>query len=102
MIVSNPPYIASSVITTLAPEVKMFDPPAALDGGPDGLDAYRAIAVDAGRFLHRDGILGLEIGYDQRVAVTAIFEAAGFFLIESARITVEMTGRFCSQHKWVK
>ncbi|MGO4440805.1 peptide chain release factor N(5)-glutamine methyltransferase [Rhizobium sp. RAF56] len=85
VIVSNPPYIASSVVTTLAPEVKFFDPPAALDGGADGLDAYRAIAADAGRFLHREGILGLEIGYDQRVAVTAIFEEAGFFLIESVK-----------------
>ena len=85
VIVSNPPYIASSVIATLAPEVTNFDPPAALDGGADGLDAYRAIAADAARFLHRDGVLGLEIGYDQRVAVTRIFEGAGFFLAESVR-----------------
>jgi release factor glutamine methyltransferase len=85
VIVSNPPYIASSVIATLAPEVTNFDPPAALDGGADGLDAYRVIARDAGRFLHRDGVLGLEIGYDQRVAVTTIFEGAGFFLVESVQ-----------------
>jgi len=85
VIVSNPPYIASSMIATLAPEVTNFDPPAALDGGADGLDAYRAIAADAARFLHRDGVLGLEIGYDQRVAVTTIFEGAGFFLVESVR-----------------
>lgn len=85
VIVSNPPYIQSSVISTLAPEVKMFDPSAALDGGQDGLDAYRAIAVDAGRFLHQDGVIGVEIGYDQRVAVTAIFEEQGFTLIEAAR-----------------
>jgi len=85
VIVSNPPYIASNIIATLAPEVKLFDPPAALDGGTDGLDAYRAIAGDAGRFLHREGILGLEIGYDQRIAVTALFEESGFFLIESVQ-----------------
>jgi release factor glutamine methyltransferase len=84
-IVSNPPYIASSVVPTLAPEVKIFDPPAALDGGPDGLDAYRAIARDAGQFLYPDGIVGLEIGYDQRVEVTAIFEGAGFILLDAAR-----------------
>jgi release factor glutamine methyltransferase len=84
-IVSNPPYIETSVIPTLAPEVRLFDPPAALDGGTDGLDAYRAIARDAERFLLPDGIVGLEIGYDQRVAVTAIFEEAGFVLIEAAR-----------------
>ena len=84
-IVSNPPYIASNLIATLAPEVKNFDPPAALDGGADGLDAYRAIAGDAAAFLHRDGIVGLEIGYDQRKAVTAIFEEAGFFLIRAVK-----------------
>ncbi|MDL2409546.1 peptide chain release factor N(5)-glutamine methyltransferase [Rhizobium calliandrae] len=85
VIVSNPPYIESNVISTLAPEVKNFDPPAALDGGLDGLDAYRAIAKDAARFLHRDGILGVEIGYNQRKTVTSVFEGAGFFLIEAIR-----------------
>ncbi|AYG60670.1 peptide chain release factor N(5)-glutamine methyltransferase [Rhizobium jaguaris] len=85
VIVSNPPYIESSVISTLAPEVKNFDPPAALDGGLDGLDAYRAIAKDAARFLHRNGIVGVEIGYNQRKTVTSVFEGAGFFLIEAVR-----------------
>lgn len=85
VIVSNPPYIASSVISTLAPEVRDFDPPAALDGGLDGLDAYRAIAKDAERFLYPDGMLGLEIGYDQREAVTSVFEGAGFRLVEAVR-----------------
>ena len=85
VIVSNPPYIASSVISNLAPEVKNFDPSRALDGGIDGLDAYRSIAKDAARFLHRDGIVGLEIGYDQRAAVTAIFEASHFHLLEAVR-----------------
>ncbi|MDL2403284.1 peptide chain release factor N(5)-glutamine methyltransferase [Rhizobium mayense] len=85
VIVSNPPYIESNVISTLAPEVKNFDPPAALDGGLDGLDAYRAIAKDAARFLHRDGIVGVEIGYNQRKTVTSVFEGAGFFLIEAIR-----------------
>lgn len=85
VIVSNPPYIASSVISTLAPEVKDFDPLAALDGGLDGLDAYRAIAKDAARFLHPDGMLGLEIGYDQRETVTSVFEGAGFLLVEAVR-----------------
>ncbi|TCL72582.1 peptide chain release factor N(5)-glutamine methyltransferase [Rhizobium sp. BK251] len=84
-IVSNPPYIPSSVISTLAPEVKEHDPAAALDGGNDGLDAYRAIAKDAARFLCQDGIVGLEIGYDQRMEVTAIFTAENFRLLESVR-----------------
>ncbi|WFU01289.1 peptide chain release factor N(5)-glutamine methyltransferase [Rhizobium sp. CB3171] len=85
VIVSNPPYIESRIISTLAPEVKNFDPPAALDGGLDGLDAYRAIAKDAARFLHRDGIVGVEIGHDQRKTVTSVFEGAGFFLIDAVR-----------------
>jgi release factor glutamine methyltransferase len=84
-IVSNPPYIQSGVMATLSDEVKNFDPAAALDGGADGLDAYRAIASDAARFLHDDGVLGLEIGYDQRLTVTALFEGSGFRLIEAAR-----------------
>ncbi|MBZ5760981.1 MULTISPECIES: peptide chain release factor N(5)-glutamine methyltransferase [Rhizobium] len=84
-IVSNPPYIVSDVMPTLAPEVRDFDPTAALDGGRDGLDAYRAIAADAAQFLHDDGVLGLEIGYDQRPTVTALFEGSGFRLIEAAR-----------------
>ena len=85
VIVSNPPYIASNVISTLAPEVKDFDPPAALDGGLDGLDAYRAIAKDAARFLFPNGMIGVEIGYDQRETVTSIFEGAGFSLVEAVR-----------------
>ncbi len=84
-IVSNPPYILSDVMATLSAEVRDFDPVAALDGGRDGLDAYRAIALEAAKFLHDDGVLGLEIGYDQRLAVTALFEASGFRLIEAAR-----------------
>lgn len=84
-IVSNPPYIASNVIANLAPEVTKFDPAAALDGGPDGLDAYKAIAKDAARFMRPDGVIGLEIGYDQRNDVTAVFEAAGFQCVGSAK-----------------
>ncbi|OWV86385.1 protein-(glutamine-N5) methyltransferase, release factor-specific [Rhizobium sp. R635] len=84
-IVSNPPYIASNVIHDLAPEVTKFDPVAALDGGPDGLDAYKAIAKDAARFMRPDGVVGLEIGYDQRNDVTAIFEAKGFKRLKSVK-----------------
>lgn len=84
-IVSNPPYIASNVIHDLAPEVTKFDPAAALDGGPDGLDAYKAIAKDAARFMRPDAVVGLEIGYDQRNDVTAIFEAKGFKCLKSVK-----------------
>lgn len=85
IIVSNPPYIRADVIPALEPEVRDFDPMAALDGGPDGLDAYRAIAEEAGHFLDNNGIIGVEIGFDQRESVGAIFAGAGWALLQAAR-----------------
>ena len=78
VIVSNPPYIATAVWNDLAREVRDFDPRAALDGGPDGLDAYRIIAAQAERHLVDGGIVGVEIGYDQRKAVTTLFAGHGY------------------------
>jgi release factor glutamine methyltransferase len=78
IIVSNPPYIASDVIPTLGKEVRDFDPIAALDGGFDGLDAYRTLIPEAYELLETDGFLAMEIGYDQPVTVKAMFEAQGF------------------------
>ena len=60
LIVSNPPYIPSDDIATLAPDVRDYDPRLALDGGPDGLSAYRAIVADAKRLLAPGGYLVLE------------------------------------------
>lgn len=77
LIVSNPPYIARSQIATLAPEVREFDPMVALDGGDDGLDAYRAIAADAKRLLASGGRLFVELGIDQEPAVRTLFTKAG-------------------------
>jgi release factor glutamine methyltransferase len=77
LLVSNPPYVARGDIATLQSEVRDFDPPRALDGGPDGLDGYRAIAADAQRLLSPGGILVLELGQGQLDAVTALFAAAG-------------------------
>ncbi|MGL4439079.1 MAG: peptide chain release factor N(5)-glutamine methyltransferase [Bosea sp. (in: a-proteobacteria)] len=65
LIVSNPPYITSADIRTLEPEVRDHDPKCALDGGPDGLDAYRAILADLPRLLHRNGLAVVEIGAGQ-------------------------------------
>jgi release factor glutamine methyltransferase len=76
LVVSNPPYIASHEIASLAPEVKR-DPRLALDGGPDGLAAYRAIAADARRLLVPKGRLIVELGIGQEQAVARIFGAAG-------------------------
>lgn len=80
LIVSNPPYISSSGIENLQNEVRNFDPRRALDGGPDGLEPYRIIASGAARHLEKDGLVGLEIGHDQRRDVTVIFEQAGYHL----------------------
>lgn len=85
VIVSNPPYIRSDVVPTLDREVREHDPLLALDGGPDGLDAYRAIAAAAGRFLNPGGLVAVETGFDQRVAVREIFESAGFEEISARR-----------------
>jgi release factor glutamine methyltransferase len=76
LVVSNPPYVATADIETLAPEVR-YDPRRALDGGGDGLDCYRAIVGDASRLLAPAGVLVLELGYDQAASVTAIVQAAG-------------------------
>ena len=77
LIVSNPPYIAHDEIVTLAPEVRDYDPPLALDGGRDGLDAYRSIASDAKRILAPGGRLFVELGAGQDEQVRAIFTKAG-------------------------
>ncbi|RKM62243.1 peptide chain release factor N(5)-glutamine methyltransferase [Butyrivibrio sp. CB08] len=77
LIVSNPPYIASSVIETLAPEVKDYEPRLALDGDEDGLTFYRRIIDKAPEYLFSSGYLIMEIGYDQADAVTALLEDSG-------------------------
>lgn len=82
IIVSNPPYIRTSVIDTLEPEVRDFDPLAALDGGPDGLQPYRIIARDCDAFLAEGGVLAVEMGYDQKQSVTDIFSKHGYTLLQ--------------------
>jgi release factor glutamine methyltransferase len=78
LVVSNPPYVAHGDIAALQPEVRDFDPGRALDGGPDGLDGYRAIAADARRLLAPAGILVVELGWGQLGAVTTLFAGAAF------------------------
>lgn len=78
LIVSNPPYIALGDIAGLAADVRDFDPVRALDGGPDGLEAYRRIASGAGDHLGPEGHVVLEIGVGQEARVNGLFEARGF------------------------
>ncbi|MGB3503702.1 MAG: peptide chain release factor N(5)-glutamine methyltransferase [Mesorhizobium sp.] len=85
LIVSNPPYIKSGDIGGLTTEVRLFDPMRALDGGADGLGAYRVIAKNAGSHLADGGLVGLEIGMGQGDDLRAIFNAVSFDFVASAR-----------------
>ncbi len=93
LIVSNPPYIRSTDIATLAPEVRDHDPHLALDGGRDGLDAYRRIAPRAAALLADGGLLVLEIGQGQDSAVNRLVTAAGLTVMGSARTDLAGIGR---------
>jgi release factor glutamine methyltransferase len=77
LVVSNPPYIPTAEIEGLEPEVRDHEPRMALDGGPDGLDAYRALAPQIMAMLKPQGLFAVEIGYDQSKAVEALFREAG-------------------------
>ena len=79
IIVSNPPYIRTDVISGLAPEVKDHEPLIALDGGEDGLDFYRRIIPEASVHLVTGGLLFLEIGYDQADEVASLMKEAGYY-----------------------
>jgi release factor glutamine methyltransferase len=85
LIISNPPYIASAEIAGLAPEVRTHDPMAALDGGPDGLAAYREIVSLAATRLRPGAWLVFEIGHDQKDAVWRLLEMAEFTEIGSSK-----------------
>ncbi|MEZ5771575.1 MAG: peptide chain release factor N(5)-glutamine methyltransferase [Defluviimonas denitrificans] len=90
LILSNPPYIAEDEMAGLSPEVRDWEPRAALTPGGDGLDAYRAIAAGAGARLMPGGRLGLEIGPTQAAAVTGLLTAAGF---EKVEVRPDLDGR---------
>jgi release factor glutamine methyltransferase len=81
VVVSNPPYIKSADIATLAPEVALHDPTLALDGGADGLGCYREIAADLRRLLNEDGVALFEAGADQSAEISAILEGAGLEIV---------------------
>jgi release factor glutamine methyltransferase len=77
VVVSNPPYIRTAAIDGLAPEVRDYDPRLALDGGPDGLSAYRAILRSAPFILKQGGLLAFEVGNDQGGDVGSLCREAG-------------------------
>lgn len=78
LVVSNPPYIETAAIAGLMPEVARFEPRLALDGGADGLDAYRAILAELGRLLAGRGVALLEIGQGQEWRLGPLAAAQGF------------------------
>ena len=82
LVVANPPYIATSDIAGLPPAVRNFDPWRALDGGADGLDAYRAIAAQLPRRLTPGGVFFGEVGQGQAEQVAALLAAAGLVVDE--------------------
>lgn len=84
IIVSNPPYIATKNMATLPPEVRDHDPGAALDGGEDGLSAYRAILSGLGRLFAPDGVAILELGDGQEQAVAELARQAHILVNGSA------------------
>jgi len=79
LVVSNPPYVPADEYAALEPNVRDFEPRAALYGGEDGLDAYRRLIPAAARRLRPGGALAVEVGAGEAVAVRALFAAAGVF-----------------------
>lgn len=97
-IVSNPPYIKTGDIENLQREIKDYEPVDALDGGEDGLYFYRLILKNAPKFLKENGIIILEVGYNQADDVERIAMNAGFknvtFIKDYAGIERILVGRF--------
>jgi release factor glutamine methyltransferase len=81
IIISNPPYIPSLDIHELSATVQSYDPLKALDGGEDGLDAYRHLAEHLPRIIKENTLIILEIGYDQGESVPALFKASGYNIV---------------------
>jgi release factor glutamine methyltransferase len=85
VIVSNPPYIKSADIATLAPEVTLHDPPLALDGGVDGLACHREIIGALPRLLRENGVALFEAGAGQTAGISALLEGAGLEIADVER-----------------
>lgn len=105
IIVSNPPYIETSVIEGLMDEVKLYEPRMALDGTEDGLFFYREITMQAGKYLKNNGILAFEIGYNQGKAVSEFMKENGYkevqVLQDLAGLDRVVTGRIEKEEQHV-
>ena len=78
LVLSNPPYVTSAEMEALSPDVRLYEPRAALHGGTDGLDVYRRLLPDAARVLAAGGTVLLEVGHEQAAAVRGLAREAGF------------------------
>ena len=85
LVVSNPPYIESAALAGLDPEVRLYDPPLALDGGPDGLTAYRDICALLPALVAPGGFAIFEVGQGQAQAVAALLASQGFADVRAKR-----------------
>lgn len=85
IIVSNPPYIPTEAIKKLSPTVQEYDPLKALNGGDDGLTAYRELAAKLYTFIHEGSLVILEIGYDQGESVPVLFARYGYIILDLVR-----------------
>jgi release factor glutamine methyltransferase len=99
VIVSNPPYIRTADIESLSREVRGHEPYGALDGGADGLGAYRTLCAQAPAHLAPGGALIVEVGHDQADAVADLMEAAGLNVVKSFRCDLAGIPRAVEGHK---
>ncbi len=89
LILSNPPYITEAAMLALSPEVQGYDPKLALSGGIDGLEAYRIITEYAPKYLKPEGLLLLEIGFDQGASVLKLVSNSNY---KNARVEKDISG----------
>lgn len=89
-VVSNPPYVPTSVLADIPREVADYEPALALDGGADGLDVFRPLAAWAARALRPGGVLACELHEGHLDAARTVAEAAGF---AEVRIVDDLAGR---------
>ena len=102
LIVSNPPYIRSSDIAGLAAEVANHDPLTALDGGADGLDAYRTLIPQAARLLAPGAVLVVEAGQGQSGLIEALMTAAGLTAATAPKADLAGIPRAVAGHKMAR
>ena len=99
VIVSNPPYIKTKDIEKLDKNVRLYDPLIALDGGEDGLDAYRALSTQIKPVLKQEGFVFFEIGQGQEDDVIQIMKLSGFSFVASYKDLSEIVRVLVFSHR---